>query len=54
MALVQTKLKTASADGLAMVATITDLSILTELVTALGRSRNRAEARAALQRALRG
>jgi hypothetical protein len=39
MALVQAKLKTASADDVARVASITDLGVLTTLVTALGRTR---------------
>jgi hypothetical protein len=52
VALVQAKLKTVSPDDLARIAAITDLQLLTELVTALGRARTASSARAALTRVL--
>lgn len=50
--LARTKLKTMSADDLARIAAITDLSVLTELVTAHGQARTAFGAHAALARAL--
>jgi hypothetical protein len=52
VALARTKLKTVSDDDLARIAAITDLRVLTELVTSLGQARSVARARAALNRAL--
>jgi predicted transposase YdaD len=52
VALTRTKLKTVSDDDLARIAAITDLRVLTELVTSLGQARSAAKARAALARAL--
>jgi len=53
IALARARLKTVPADDLARIATITDLRVLTELVTALGRARTAFGARAALVRALK-
>jgi hypothetical protein len=50
--LVRAKLKVVSAEDLAKIAAITDLQLLTELITALGRARTPASARAALTRAV--
>ena len=52
IALARARLKTVPADDLARIAVITDLRVLTELVTALGRARTAFGARAALARAL--
>jgi predicted Zn-dependent protease with MMP-like domain len=52
VALARTKLKKVSDDDLARIAAITDLRVLTELVTSLGKTHSVARARAALDRAL--
>jgi len=52
VALARAKLKTVSDDDLARVAAITDLRVLTELITSLGQARSIARARAALDHAL--
>jgi hypothetical protein len=52
VALARTKLKTVSDDDLARIAAITDLRVLTELVTSLGQAHSAHKARAALDRAL--
>ncbi len=52
VALARTKLKTVSDDDLATIAAITDLRVLTELVTSLGQARSARKARATLDRAL--
>jgi hypothetical protein len=52
VALARTKLRTVSDDDLARIAAITDLRVLTELVTSLGQAHSAHKARAALDRAL--
>jgi hypothetical protein len=52
IALARAKLRTVAPDDLARIAAITDLCLLTELVTALGQARTAFGARAALARAL--
>jgi hypothetical protein len=52
VALARTKLKTVSDDDLARIAAITDLRVLTELVTSLGQAHSAHKARVALDRAL--
>lgn len=52
VALARIKLKTVSDDDLARIAAITDLRVLTELVTSLGQAHSATSARAALDRAL--
>jgi hypothetical protein len=52
VALAQTKIKTVLADDLAKLAAITDLRVLTDLVSALGQAHTAFGARATLARAL--
>ena len=53
IALARARLKTVPADDLARIAAVTDLRLLTELVTALGQARTAFGARAVLARALK-